>query len=97
MFIVSNLELNHNQPTKPLRGLKGQEMKTIQYKNHAKQKESFFENKSFKFSRFQDPRDKKWYAFVESKDDEFYMFNGPFKKKMTATAQIIQWRGIEYK
>ena len=72
-------------------------MKTIQYQNQAKQKESFFENKSFKFSRFQDPRDKKWYAFVESKDDEFYMFNGPFKKKMTATAQIIEWRGIEYK
>lgn len=68
-------------------------MKTIQYHNHAKQKETFIENEIQKFSRFQDPRDGKWYAFVETKADGFYMFSGPHRKKMSATDQIKIWMG----
>ena len=66
-------------------------MKTIQYKNHAKQKESFIENESSRFASFQDPRDLKWYAFVETKSDGLYIFSGPHKKKKYATDQIRRW------
>ena len=68
-------------------------MKTIQYKNHAKQKESFTENENFRFSRFQDPRDNRWYAYAESKTDSFYCFSGPWKRKYKATDQLKTWTG----
>jgi hypothetical protein len=68
-------------------------MNTVQYSNAVKIKEEFFENGLFKFSRFQDPRDQKWYAYVEQKDKgkPFYMFSGPFKLKRKATEQIDTW------
>tara|TARA_R100001443_G_scaffold110250_1_gene122090 strand:- start:271 stop:531 length:261 start_codon:yes stop_codon:yes gene_type:complete len=68
-------------------------METIQYKNHPKQKESFVENEGSRFSRFQDPRDGKWYAFVEGKSDGFHIFSGPWKSKYKATDQIRIWYG----
>mgnify|MGYP003148162759 CR=1 FL=1 len=70
-------------------------MKTKQYFNHPKQKESFIANNRFRFARFQDPRDLKWYAFVESKADEFNFFSGPFKRKYSATDQIKTWMSEE--
>ena len=66
-------------------------METIQYKNHPKQKESFIENESSRFASFQDPRDLKWYAFVETKSDGFYLFSRLHKKKKYATDQIRRW------
>ena len=68
-------------------------MKTIQYQNHPKQKESFIENEKIRLSRFQDPRDMRWYAFVEVKSDGFYLFSGPWKQKYKATDQIRTWYG----
>ena len=66
-------------------------MQTIQYKNHPRQKESFIENERLRLARFQDPRDMKWYAFVETKDDGFYMFSGPHRRKISATEQVRIW------
>tara|TARA_R100001443_G_scaffold31664_1_gene45802 strand:+ start:10294 stop:10554 length:261 start_codon:yes stop_codon:yes gene_type:complete len=68
-------------------------METIQYQNHPRQKESFIENERVRLSRFQDPRDGKWYAFVETKSDEFHLFSGPWKQKYKATEQIRIWYG----
>jgi len=70
-------------------------MERIQYKNHAKQKEAFTENEDFRFSRFQDPRDHRWYAYAEDKKTDFYLFSGPWKRKFKATAQIEIWTGID--
>ena len=91
MTWVDNKDFKHKRDIQNERN----SMKTIQYKNHAKQKESFIENESFQFSRFQDPMDSKWYAFVESKVDNFFIFSGPFKKKMTATNQVKTWMNDE--
>ena len=66
-------------------------MQTIQYKNHPRQKESFIENERLRLARFQDPRDMKWYAFVETKDDGFHMFSGPHRRKISATEQVRIW------
>ena len=66
-------------------------MQTIQYKNHPRQKESFIENERLRLARFQDPRDMKWCAFVETKADGFYIFSGPYRKKMSATNQVRIW------
>jgi len=81
-------------------------METNQYKNHPRQKESFTEDENFSYSRFQDPRDNCWYAYVESKDTSddsndpdwsedgiFYIFSGPWKSKYKATDQIRIWHG----
>jgi len=68
-------------------------MKRKEYNNHPRQKETFSEDGIFKYSRFQDPRDNKWYAYVEAKDhdDEFHIFSGPFTLKYSATDQINTW------
>ena len=68
-------------------------MRTKQYQNHPRQKEAFVETESLRFSRFQDPRDGEWYAFVEDKSDDFYIFSGPWKRKYKATEQIQIWVG----
>jgi len=74
---------------------KGYTMKRKEYNNHPRQKETFSEDKNFKYSRFQDPRDNKWYAYVEEKDGSqvsaFYIFSGPFKLKYSATDQVNTW------
>tara|TARA_A100001037_G_C14978647_1_gene557042 strand:- start:420 stop:677 length:258 start_codon:yes stop_codon:yes gene_type:complete len=70
------------------------EMQDITFQNANKVKETFFENAFCKFCRFQDPVDKKWWAFVERKpnaDGPFSIFSGPWKLKRQATEQIETW------
>ena len=57
---------------------------------HNFRKEAILQNEDdFQFSRYQN--DDGWWAYVESKTDDFYIFSGPWKLKRQATNQIRIW------